>query len=164
MRSSRRTSTTSNTRPNRSTKAPLRRELEPWKSLAPTVAVAARRCRGGKGYELSGVGVFFGFHTSIVCFSQIFNEKDEKALLRRWFDHMRQAQPSVYVTYNGDFFDWPFISDRAEKYGWTLYNELGFAIDKARIPGMNAHPESAPGGHPPGLRIRAETQAAQVSS
>lgn len=63
---------------------------------------------------------------------KIFNERDEKATLRRWFDHMREAKPSVYVTYNGDFFDWPFIQERAEKHGWSIYTELGFTIDKAR--------------------------------
>ena len=39
----------------------------------------------------------------------VWNEPDEAALLRRWFDHMRETQPCVYVTYNGDFFDWPFV-------------------------------------------------------
>ena len=40
---------------------------------------------------------------------------DEAALLRRWFDHMRETRPCVYVTYNGDFFDWPFVETSAEK-------------------------------------------------
>jgi DNA polymerase elongation subunit (family B) len=44
----------------------------------------------------------------------VWNEPNEKALLRRWFDHMRAARPGVYVTYNGDFFDWPFIAKRSK--------------------------------------------------
>jgi DNA polymerase epsilon subunit 1 len=60
----------------------------------------------------------------------VWNEPDETALLRRWFDHMRETQPCVYVTYNGDFFDWPFVETRAEKCGMSLYDELGFRCDR----------------------------------
>ena len=56
----------------------------------------------------------------------VWNEPDEKALLRRWFDHMRDAQPNVYVTYNGDYFDFPFIETRAKKHGMSMYREIGF--------------------------------------
>ena len=56
----------------------------------------------------------------------VWNESDEKALLRRWFDHMRDAQPNVYVTYNGDYFDFPFIETRAKKHGMSMYREIGF--------------------------------------
>ena len=55
----------------------------------------------------------------------IFNEKDEKALLRRFFDHVREVKPHVWVTYNGDFFDWPFIDQRCDHYGMSMYNEIG---------------------------------------
>ena len=30
----------------------------------------------------------------------------QPSLLRRWFDHMIEVKPNIYVTYNGDFFDW----------------------------------------------------------
>ena len=60
----------------------------------------------------------------------VWNEPDEASLLRRWFDHMRETQPCVYVTYNGDFFDWPFVETRAEKCGMSLYDELGFRCDR----------------------------------
>ncbi|GMH42344.1 hypothetical protein BSKO_10263 [Bryopsis sp. KO-2023] len=59
----------------------------------------------------------------------VFNEKDEVAVLRRWFDHMRKVQPTVYVTYNGDFFDWPFIEKRAEKHGMNMKEEIGFQMN-----------------------------------
>ena len=60
----------------------------------------------------------------------VWNEPDEASLLRRWFDHMRETRPCVYVTYNGDFFDWPFVETRAEKLGMSLYDELGFRCDR----------------------------------
>ena len=38
----------------------------------------------------------------------IFNEADEKALLRRFFDHIIEVQPQIIASYNGDYFDWYF--------------------------------------------------------
>ncbi|MEQ2199573.1 hypothetical protein XENOCAPTIV_003448, partial [Xenoophorus captivus] len=28
------------------------------------------------------------------------------ALIQRWFDHVQETKPNIFVTYNGDFFDW----------------------------------------------------------
>ncbi|KAK9798895.1 hypothetical protein WJX73_003389 [Symbiochloris irregularis] len=56
----------------------------------------------------------------------VFNEANETATLQRWFDHMREVKPSIYVTYNGDFFDWPFIETRAEKCGLSMLQQTGF--------------------------------------
>ncbi|DBA81285.1 TPA: hypothetical protein ACH3X2_006902 [Trebouxia sp. C0005] len=60
----------------------------------------------------------------------VWNEPNEAALLKRWFDHMREVKPGVYVTYNGDFFDWPFIETRASKNGMDMKQEVGFAMTK----------------------------------
>lgn len=43
---------------------------------------------------------------------------------------MVQVKPGVYVTYNGDFFDWPFIETRATKNGMDMKQEVGFAMTK----------------------------------
>ncbi|CCA36247.1 Hypothetical protein PP7435_CHR1-0080 [Komagataella phaffii CBS 7435] len=43
----------------------------------------------------------------------IFNEPDEKALIERFFEHIREVRPTVIATFNGDFFDWPFVEKRA---------------------------------------------------
>ncbi|KAK7202921.1 hypothetical protein BZA70DRAFT_86937 [Myxozyma melibiosi] len=59
----------------------------------------------------------------------IFNEKDEKALLERFFSHIQDARPTVIVTYNGDFFDWPFVEGRAKVHGIDMYREIGFQKD-----------------------------------
>ncbi|KAL6577446.1 DNA polymerase epsilon catalytic subunit A [Orobanche minor] len=63
------------------------------------------------------------------CF-QVQNVKDEKELLRLWFTHMQDLKPGIYVTYNGDFFDWPFMETRAAHHGYNLNEELGFRCDK----------------------------------
>lgn len=56
----------------------------------------------------------------------IFNEPDEKALLERFFDVIKTAKPTVMVTYNGDFFDWPFVEARSAFLGIDMYQEIGF--------------------------------------
>lgn len=56
----------------------------------------------------------------------IFNEPDEKALLDRFFDCIKEAKPTIIVTYNGDFFDWPFVEARAAILGIDMYQEIGF--------------------------------------
>ena len=43
---------------------------------------------------------------------------------------MWQVKPGIYVTYNGDFFDWPFIETRATKNGMDMQQEVGFAMTK----------------------------------
>lgn len=58
----------------------------------------------------------------------VWNEPDEGALLRRWFAHMREVQPAIYVTYNGDFFDWPFLETRAAARGLDMRAETGFRM------------------------------------
>ncbi|XP_059627348.1 DNA polymerase epsilon catalytic subunit A-like [Cornus florida] len=63
------------------------------------------------------------------CF-KVYNVKNEEELLRQWFSHMREVKPGIYVTYNGDFFDWPFIESRAAHHGFRMSDELGFQCDK----------------------------------
>jgi len=43
------------------------------------------------------------------------------ALLNRFFEHIIETKPSVFVTYNGDNFDWPFIEARAKHNGIDMY-------------------------------------------
>ncbi|XP_028400533.1 DNA polymerase epsilon catalytic subunit A-like [Dendronephthya gigantea] len=59
----------------------------------------------------------------------VLNEPDEISLLHRFFEHIQEVQPSVFVTYNGDSFDWPFIEARALHHGLKMADEIGFAPD-----------------------------------
>lgn len=59
----------------------------------------------------------------------VFNERDEKQLLVRFFEHIRDMRPTVIATFNGDFFDWPFVESRANFHGMDLFDEIGFAKD-----------------------------------
>ena len=59
----------------------------------------------------------------------IFNEANEKAVLERFFLHIKEARPTVIATYNGDFFDWPFVEARASVNGIDMYQEIGWKKD-----------------------------------
>ncbi|XP_075753979.1 DNA polymerase epsilon catalytic subunit A isoform X1 [Pelodiscus sinensis] len=59
----------------------------------------------------------------------VFNEPDEARLIQRWFEHVQETKPTIMVTYNGDFFDWPFVETRAAAHGLNMYNEIGFQKD-----------------------------------
>lgn len=56
----------------------------------------------------------------------VFNEADEKMVLERFFSHIQEAKPTVIVTYNGDFFDWPFVETRSSIHGIDMFQEIGF--------------------------------------
>ena len=45
------------------------------------------------------------------------NEENEKNPILKFFEHIQELAPNVIVTYNGDFFDFPFVSARAEFHG-----------------------------------------------
>jgi DNA polymerase elongation subunit (family B) len=40
------------------------------------------------------------------------NLPNEEGVLRSFLGHIREAKPNIFVTYNGDFFDWPFLDTR----------------------------------------------------
>ncbi|GME69743.1 unnamed protein product [[Candida] boidinii] len=59
----------------------------------------------------------------------IFNEPNEKALIERFFEHIKDVRPTVIATFNGDFFDWPFVEARALFHDIDMFKEIGFAKD-----------------------------------
>jgi DNA polymerase epsilon subunit 1 len=56
---------------------------------------------------------------------KIFNEINEEGLIRRFLDEYKRIRPHIVVTYNGDFFDWPYLEARAALFGFDLRVELG---------------------------------------
>ncbi len=56
---------------------------------------------------------------------EVFNERNEKATLERFFSEVRIAAPRVFVTFNGDFFDWAFVEKRAAYLGLDMGKEIG---------------------------------------
>ena len=50
----------------------------------------------------------------------IMNEKDEKSLIVKFFEHIQELAPNIIVTYNGDYFDMPYVAARAEFHGQLL--------------------------------------------
>ncbi|KAL6634447.1 hypothetical protein ACP70R_027118 [Stipagrostis hirtigluma subsp. patula] len=60
---------------------------------------------------------------------RVKNVATELDLLKAWFSHMQEVKPGIYVTYNGDFFDWPFLEKRAAHHGIKMKEEIGFQCD-----------------------------------
>ena len=60
----------------------------------------------------------------------IFNEENEAALILRFFEHIRDAKPTVIATYNGDSFDFAFVHARANIHGIDMMQENGFYKDR----------------------------------
>ena len=44
-------------------------------------------------------------------------------MLQKFFDHILDVKPHIFVTYNGDFFDWPFIEARAAVHGMCVLSK-----------------------------------------
>lgn len=57
---------------------------------------------------------------------RIFNEINEEALLIRFLEVILEHRPHIITTYNGSFFDWPFITKRLKKYNIDIYNSIQF--------------------------------------
>lgn len=72
----------------------------------------------------------------------IFNEKDEASMLRKFISHVQELSPHVIVTYNGDFFDWPYVEKRCKIHGISLYSELGIRCSSS-VPVGGIAPKSA---------------------
>ncbi|XP_039818007.1 DNA polymerase epsilon catalytic subunit A-like isoform X9 [Panicum virgatum] len=60
---------------------------------------------------------------------RVKNVPTELDLLKAWFAHMQEVKPGIYVTYNGDFFDWPVLEKRAAHHGIKMNEEIGFQCD-----------------------------------
>lgn len=66
---------------------------------------------------------------------RIFNENNEICLLQRFFELLKSERPRIYVTYNGDFFDWPFIEKRCQIHKFNLPEEIGIFMEKNQFKG-----------------------------
>ncbi len=65
----------------------------------------------------------------------VFNEPDEKNTLEKFFSHIQKAKPNIIVTYNGDFFDWPFVEARAKAHGMNFSAVSGVREDQGEYKG-----------------------------
>ena len=63
----------------------------------------------------------------------IFNEANEEKLILRFFDHILEVKPHIFVTYNGDFFDWSFVEARAAVYHLNMERMIGFTKDSQGV-------------------------------
>lgn len=66
----------------------------------------------------------------------VYNEPDEIKTLERFFQHIRKAKPNIIVTFNGDFFDWPFVEARAKVHGMDFPALSGVREDQGEYKGQ----------------------------
>ena len=57
---------------------------------------------------------------------KIYNELTEESLLIRFIDSIIENKPHIITTYNGGYFDWPFLDKRMQKYDISFYNSLRY--------------------------------------
>lgn len=69
---------------------------------------------------------------------EVFNEKNEEDLIKRFFTHIQEEKPNIVVTFNGDKFDMIFLEARAKKYNLNMTNEIGFYLEGDHYRGKNA--------------------------
>ncbi|XP_059611898.1 DNA polymerase epsilon catalytic subunit 1 [Phlebotomus argentipes] len=60
----------------------------------------------------------------------VFNEPNEMATIQKFFSHILEVKPHIFASYNGDFFDWPFIETRAAVYDIDMKQEIGFSKNR----------------------------------
>ena len=56
----------------------------------------------------------------------VVNEPNEAALLNKFLSHIQLVRPHIVVTYNGDFFDWPYVEKRCKINNLDLDALIGF--------------------------------------
>lgn len=70
----------------------------------------------------------------------VINLPNEETMLRKFVSHVQQLCPHVIVTYNGDFFDWPYVEARCNKFDdLNLYRELGVCSNKSADGGGDSY-------------------------
>lgn len=60
----------------------------------------------------------------------VWNEADELATLQRFVNHIKEERPNIFVTFNGDGFDWRFLEERARILRIPLSRSIGLSFNK----------------------------------
>ena len=60
----------------------------------------------------------------------MFNEPSEAAMIAKFFSHIQELKPHVFVTYNGDNFDWPYVEKRARICKMWMGQEIGMRCNE----------------------------------
>ena len=59
----------------------------------------------------------------------VYNEIDEGKTLQRFFDLVLLTKPFILSTFNGDFFDWPFIEARCLLNNISMEDQIGVYME-----------------------------------
>ena len=61
--------------------------------------------------------------------TNVYSLSFQASTIRRFFNHIQDVKPTVMATFNGDFFDFPFLYARAKAHDIDMFLETGFAKD-----------------------------------
>lgn len=61
--------------------------------------------------------------------TNVYPPSFQASTIRRFFNHIQDVKPTVMATFNGDFFDFPFLCARAKAHDIDMFLETGFAKD-----------------------------------
>jgi DNA polymerase epsilon subunit 1 len=61
--------------------------------------------------------------------TNVYSLSFQASTIRRFFKHIQDVKPTVMATFNGDFFDFPFLYARSKAHDIDMFLETGFAKD-----------------------------------
>ncbi|KAL4468704.1 hypothetical protein ABPG74_005207 [Tetrahymena malaccensis] len=64
------------------------------------------------------------------CSITVYNEPNEKACIKKFFDIIVDYKAFIITSFNGDKFDWPFIHERCNQLGLSLEKEIGIHLEE----------------------------------
>ena len=68
-------------------------------------------------------------HLYLLFLTSLSNRITSNRIIYISLSHCQELRPHVIVTYNGDYFDWPYVDKRCAKYGISLYSDLGIKLN-----------------------------------
>jgi DNA polymerase I len=63
--------------------------------------------------------------------------EDEKSVIKKFIETVKEQEIDIFVTYNGDNFDFPYLRERADKYNMKLDLGIEGSVVKLERRGMN---------------------------
>ncbi len=98
---------------------PIRREeMAPLKIMA--FDIESFQSNGSDFMVIMGVGTSFGTIVQFAADSSERGARIDKKIIEQFVKFMKDEDPDVIVTYNGDAFDWPYLQERAAANGLRL--------------------------------------------
>ncbi|OLL24594.1 DNA polymerase delta catalytic subunit [Neolecta irregularis DAH-3] len=101
-----------------------RKGIFPEANIDPVIQIANMITRYGDSKPFVR-NVFVVDSCSSIVGTQVFEHKDERVMLKKWSDFVREVDPDVLIGYNTANFDMPYLLDRAKALKVDGFDFLG---------------------------------------